>query len=938
MKTKKGGASMYQFHNLTQRTSNPECNNVNNNTEYYTAINGDGGDVYTSNRTDDQVSQGHADLPQQTNINSHGFPHRQFANDKPASRSSYALLDSSAEETELSAKQRQPWLPLYSRRPVFVAFAILFGAMLISLEILFTLSRKHQGLTESSSNLRYLWTYGPTAILTLIHAFWNRVDYDAKIAAPWLRDSPGCIGRESLLVDYLDDYPPQVLHRAFKRRDWPVAASATISLLLTTLVVFSTGLFTLSQVEITDYAVPITLTSQFINNPSRLKSPSNLPAYSVEGLTHGILSYPNGFSDRFAYQTFEFVKPGIKELNVTVNGMYFGFNFTPATIDTVQLDGIYCGTPENGFLHQNQTLFVKHGDCVKGIPTNPMPINIAMGCNPNTTTVAESLVDLVPVDGLTPGHCGSANLDHKRLVFYSVKIRPRVVNETKTTYRNRSGLIEEFEVSLDRSSSIVSVLRDRIGRRLSGWHGGIHAWDVIQGLSNPFDYDKLENIPINLRITTNTTTGPNALFILDAYRGSKLNFPSLLNTTTLETLLNNYYLKYAAFRFRSLMETANITSTATALRSTDRLLVQPMACQMMASIMMLAMLMLLSSFMITPRKIPRSVEPGSILATATLVDRPTASAFPYRLGATNKRVLGSKVNGRENSGTVRCNSIRTNRSTTTNKAVRESNGLVESARNPDFTYPLVLKPISRISVYGLIIGCIVTLEITLQKSLHFQGLGDVQSDTYVHYLWTLLSATILISASALGCNDTLETVDVNMSFITPRLQLDQAHPPAPIESTSRPAPAEITIFSTTYEIGVFMTNYLYASLESIPPDSNITVFDAFFEQLVTSRYAIPLSAMSDPTQVEVVRDAIIFQHGIIAAQWYNEHLRVNVSSDTSGSVFPSLSNLAENNTGFYTGTATNPYGRNRLMQDEASTRVIQALLLITLILLYWAGS
>ncbi|XXH01357.1 hypothetical protein Hte_007715 [Hypoxylon texense] len=201
-----------------------------------------------------------------------------------------------------------------------------------------------------------------------------------------------------------------------------------------------------------------------------------------------------------------------------------------------------------------------------------------------------------------------------------------------------------------------------------------------------------------------------------------------------------------------------------------------------------------------------------------------------------------------------------------------------------------------------------------------------------------------ISTSALGCNATLEVVDVIASYIGPNLDLDPSHPPRAIESTSRPIPVDADAkpssgFSLGFSLGTQITlssgnlynislGY-YEVLASLPPRGNKSSFDPFFEQLVTSRYAIPISAIGDPTQTEAVRDAIMFQHRVIAAQYYSQ-FRVDIG-DANGTIFPSLSHAsATNDTGMYYGTATDPQGRRRLVQDPTSTRVIEALLLTTM--------
>ncbi|KAI1412074.1 hypothetical protein F5Y13DRAFT_200409 [Hypoxylon sp. FL1857] len=1178
------------------------------------------------------------------------------------SNSSYTLLNASPQEAELSTQRRQPWLPFYLRRSVFVTFTI----------VLFAISQKYQGLAETSSSpsYRYSWTYGPTAIFTLVRAFWNRVDYDAKVAAPWLRDDPARISRDALLLDYLDILPPQVILKAFRRRDWLVAATATISLILTTLIVLSTGLFTLMQIEIVDNAVPIILKSQFVENPDRLKSPSDLPVLAVEGLTHANLSYSGGWSNQFAYQTFESTVPGVTELYATVDGMFLGFSCAQANISRVQLAQMfvqyYDDSSSYNFVSDSNFTF-EYEDCESVIPFTSDSVIPTGSQSPQIGTVyTRFFVDLIPVEGLSPGHCGSTNLDHKRLVFYSAEIHYRFVSQTETVYQGQSGFMENFEVTHIQSSSIVcdpyygiesvDVYQNSTGAKSVSRREGtssrnfssINAWDVIQSLLNPLDFADPYFFPVEFNETTNTTTGRNTLFILDACGDSCLQFSPPSNTTTLEALLNEYYSKYAAFHFQSLLQPVNISSTATASRTANRLLVRQMGCQLMAGMMVLTMAILVILFKLRPGTMPRPIEPGSMLVAAALVDYPLASTFPRDLGVTDKKTLEMRINNRENDAEADCHSTATKglirrRFRARTESMQETSDATESTGNFKLISPLILRPLSRVAVYSLILGCVATLEILLRESVHSQGLGDIQNETYLHYVWTLLPATIFsilalyfssvdfqtrlltphhfltraapigssldldllrpllpravyhqirikglaalmtsmatifssmftisigslyqsqilpssstvvlrttstfrtnftsyedfgsgisevqapspllynnrldmgpsndpnstydvglvaslilenylsytplvyenlvfpelsfqgnvkidvseadknssalisvtvpalrprlscrlysdsditgtffynktivdgltnwtsdgiainiaeescleaagdhipddfdtfplnssrsfmtnlptegrfaaarnnrteassgcsyflyawgkfssftnppsISTSVLGCNNTLEIVDVAMSFIGSQLQLDPSHPPQPIESTSRPTSADIIVNGTSYAVGALLTFTLYDSLASLPPYSNDTLLDSFFEQLVTSRYAIPVSSIGDPSQVDAVKDAIIFQHEVIAAQYYSKYFRIRIEEPSAGAmgsmktVFPSLSNLSTNDTGVYTGTAVHPNARHRLIQDPVPTRIIQCLLLATLTL------
>ncbi|KAI0012194.1 hypothetical protein F4779DRAFT_569791 [Xylariaceae sp. FL0662B] len=1152
--------------------------------------------------------------------------------------SSDEYLDNFPEEVEPPAERLQSWLPLYLRRIMFIAFAVLFGAMIVALEVLFAISEQHQGLTESYASLRYLWTYGPTALLTLIHAFWNRVDYEAKVAAPWLKGDPIITSRDALLLDYIDMFPLVVPFRALKHRDYPVAASSTISLLFTILIVLSTGLFTLSPVEIGDDSVPISLKSQFVDDPSRLTNPSVLPFYGMHGLVDENLTYPDGCSEQFAYQSFNSSLPRVSELHATVDGISLGLDCAQADVKGARLTQMIW--TEFARYAWDSYLYLEYGGCNSTISfdTNLMaPLEPYRPFKNNTDTLfTQRNVLLLPLEGLTPGECGSTGQDHKRLVFISVELDYKLVKETKTTYANASAVMLEFEVIDIRSTSLncapnygivlVDVTQNATGVNNVSRHGeapprtfsDIHPWDIIQAHIESFQNFWQDRDSFSI---ANATIDSLASPVLKICGNSCSQFSSLLNATLLEDLLIRYYQQYAAFLLQqSLLQPVDTASTAVASRIVDRLLVQPAGCQWMAGIMALAMIILVGLSLRPPKMMPRSIEPGSILATAALAGHLTVSRFPHTLGATDTKTLEREMNNWSDSTHMEPHSSVTGdladsrfpSNATTNR--QDVNGLAESTESQSTrslkpVSPFALRPIFRIIIYSLIVACVAILEVMLQRSVRYQGLGDVQDETYLHYVWTVLPATILsllalffssvdsqtrllapyhsltrvastgssldldllrplmpqaiyrefrtrsfaplatsaaalvsslfaisigslyqlkimptsspveirttstfstssdsmpdtsivtslilesnlsytplvyenlvfpafslegftttnasqasdnssttinatipalrpglschlypdsdisasffhnqtidphgiqpllsdglainitgescpgrwfpntlmllpnstatfamdlptegffatasntkthaasgcsyflyvwgsfssltgppsIAASALGCNVTTEAIDVVAPFLGPQLHLDPSNPPQPDESTVQLIPVQMNFpnggLSTMADV---FPDTLYDFLASLPPGRNDTVFDPFFEQLVTSRYAIPISTIGDPSQAAAVRDAIVFQHGVIAAQYYSANFRVSVEvpeNGTNGSaqaIFPSLSNSSsDSNTGVYPGTAVDPYGRRRVVQDPASTRVVEALLLATLAL------
>lgn len=110
-------------------------------------------------------------------------------------------------EAKLDEKQpikRKLWEPRELQKRNLYFFLLCVLASIVALIILFIVSEKCNGLSGVDGNYYYVWTYGPTALLTLATAHWSAVEYRAKQVIPWLqmqkrRKSP----QDSVLLDYV---------------------------------------------------------------------------------------------------------------------------------------------------------------------------------------------------------------------------------------------------------------------------------------------------------------------------------------------------------------------------------------------------------------------------------------------------------------------------------------------------------------------------------------------------------------------------------------------------------------------------------------------------------------------------------------------------------------------------------------------------------------
>jgi hypothetical protein len=205
------------------------------------------------------------------------------------------------------------------------------------------------------------------------------------------------------------------------------------------------------------------------------------------------------------------------------------------------------------------------------------------------------------------------------------------------------------------------------------------------------------------------------------------------------------------------------------------------------------------------------------------------------------------------------------------------------------------------------------------------GATDIQGCSDLIYTWGQLdweADTAIQHIAAMGCNMSYEMVDVDMTFSGLSLDLDTQNPPKPREDTVR------TSIMEKSDVGLSL---LYYKLSLVQVGTEL--LDEFFGMLVSSPWAIPVRDLGNASADDAIREAIKFQHGIIVTQ----NLGMNrVPLNCSESYDCRNSTLGDNDADarhLYNATATDRVGRRRVVQDHVSTRILDALLGTTLVLL-----
>ncbi|KAK3312086.1 hypothetical protein B0H66DRAFT_644390 [Apodospora peruviana] len=213
------------------------------------------------------------------------------------------------------------------------------------------------------------------------------------------------------------------------------------------------------------------------------------------------------------------------------------------------------------------------------------------------------------------------------------------------------------------------------------------------------------------------------------------------------------------------------------------------------------------------------------------------------------------------------------------------------------------------------------------------GMEDMDGCSDLLYLWGAVKLPStptnppdpndLQNIASMGCNMTYEAVDTGAQVLGSRIHLyqnwpsDDLHTPDPVPVILQPyAPAFASSPNSTrsQRLGV------YSKLESKGDANNLA--DKFFSILTTSRWAIPASYLGDSSANDIVADAIKHQHGILAAQVLRSQM------------FSVTAEFASN----YSCQGHIVRYAFQVQQDTTSTRILQAMLGVSLVLLFVSWS
>jgi len=651
------------------------------------------------------------------------------------------------------------WRPAYLRRVVIVAFIIIFAIILVAVEVLFAFSDRNYGIGTGNPGQHYLWTYGPTAFLIVIAAVWSRVDYQSKMVTPWISLSTDAAHRKKpLLQDYISDFVPFSIFKALRRKDFLVAITSTVSILIKILIVISTGLITLSWITVKNESYPMSLQDQFVDDDSRLEFTSALPFYMMKGFADNNLSYPDGLYNGFAFQSLKPDLPASAQTRIETDGFRSFLDCEPANINLTWAqprNPHYANSTYMNFTASAETCNVRRGAAY----SPPW----RCGSEDECTTAFSRFTEV---------KCDDAADDDD-----SAKRMMIVVGELTFTIdysRNMSdytgvSIIHPYLSELKKSTQMLCIPRYFMGRLevirngtetrsvtpIGSWNttlSSVSPWSIIAAQ----DAAALQSLFVGG--TTNTVSGAGitladdfldtdaALRLAFLSKANEIAVSSLYDADRLHGIVEEYYGEFSAIIAKqSLMQPASLSIMGIAEVNGNRLVVRSGASQWMAGLLAACILLATVALFLVPKQgfLPRN--PSSISGTAALIQhsRDLLARLRYA-GLADDKGLGNLLSTavftseiQQKAGQGPAHYTITDMSRTSEVTTPGAS----SIRSPS-SHPVVVHPGTRIGLSLILVGLVVALELLLRKSADEDGLGDVEDDTYIHYTWTTIPAII----------------------------------------------------------------------------------------------------------------------------------------------------------------------------------------------------
>ncbi|KAI1429621.1 hypothetical protein F5Y12DRAFT_796543 [Xylaria sp. FL1777] len=677
------------------------------------------------------------------------------------------------------------WRPFYLRRTVLLGFTIVFILIVVALESLTAISHKNNGIATGMPTEHYLWTYGPTAILTAVAAVWARTEYQSKLVAPWIRlwenrrSKRTATASRTLLLDYVSQFSIFATVNSFRNRDFVVFITLMVSIIIKVLIVLSSGLISLELTNVTRDSYPMILESKFIDSNARLNTTGNLAWYMMTGLASRTLTLPEGISSEYAFQSVQTDLPNtVLETRVTADGLrsslqcdavnltlveaqplnrHHSINSLNVTISSPNCSVTQMGIPgvaQSDILGDNFTLFARFEQvqCDRVEGNNGKRVLVLFG---NLTYYTETSQNVTDYGGNTVNPlAGILNRSTQLLCVptYSMD-KVEVIHNGKQI----------------KSTTLVPGSPSRMLESVTAWDimeaqfVAIHAlFDFVQAFSHSTN---ISMVPVDVDVSMETalkfSLPPNS-------QAGTLFEPAVLQNTA-----EVYYQQIGAIISKqSLMEPVSEMASGSAIISENRLIIHTSIAQSMVGLLIVCILLSTVAIFIVPTDgfLPHSPSTLLCLISLFLYSRDLIARLRYS-GASDGNHLARGLAPFTFASGLAYDTVSSQTQFYVNVDAKDDDQGETSDPVPQISsrisHPIILHPVARSILCLTAVGLIITLELLLLRSNLEDGLGDIKDDNmYIHYTWTAVPAIVLGALSI-----AYSTVDSQIRTLVPYVAL-----------------------------------------------------------------------------------------------------------------------------------------------------------------------
>ncbi|KAF6811528.1 hypothetical protein CSOJ01_05661 [Colletotrichum sojae] len=673
-----------------------------------------------------------------------------------------------------TGEPRQPGrISQYFSRTFLVGIAMTFVIMILALEILNMFSQRNKGIVAVDEKNHYLWTYGPTFILTLFVAIMGQFEHRAKHTMPWLAMANGpAEAEEGFLLDYITPFTIVSLYRSAQKKHFLVTLSILSTLTLRLLVIVSTGLLSVSR-EIFTREVNVTTTDAFnmTGSVNRFAIDNGLTLW---GMSQSQIPLPPGTTNELLSQSFVLPDQGAIQapgdtLSASVvvfeTELYGCHNFSwyypvpwPSGLN-IRPDA--ATTEERAILRP----WCLHTD-LEGLRSN-------MSLDGNMLPVAFRVIGPL----YKCGHkLDTDDADAEENPWGLSVGMPFQTADNKT---GLTGLLCHLKYSLARRKVTTLLTPNQMGSIVS------------------VDSEVLETLPIGLPVRNITVLVRESLGSLVARLRTPDDRLSLVDQQTVMTQLMNFtdpqpterdladlarfpelamsvYKKAALQAIKSRqMKGVNSTVPGLVTYTVTRLVVEKVSLRIMESLLALLAVICLAFMAFPFASLPTSS--GFMLTLASILARsPNLGRVLDGTGSINKYAFKKRLSfflyyvipGNAPSD------VRVGIQPKRGRIYRRTRGGIKAAQRTEWWFPMAAGIPYKTALVGFTIGIIVSLEVLLQLSIKDDGLGSVSEEGYTKYAWLFLPALIM-GGFALAYS----TVDVTYRMLHPFQRLHQAASP-----------------------------------------------------------------------------------------------------------------------------------------------------------------